>query len=188
MTSKTLKELGILGILLVVFAAVLYRNQPAGPAITAPAPSNSTAAARAKRPPPSEGTVTDVKLALLDAGPDTFAPPKRNPFRFKPKPAPVVRQVAPPPPVYMPPVRTAPPPEPGIERFIRYVGYMVSESGVHLAALQYTPPDGPAVPMSAPEGYTIEGRYRLLKVEPDTIEVVELTGQGRRARISRSKS
>jgi hypothetical protein len=64
---------------------------------------------------------------------------------------------------------------------------MASASGVRLAALQYTPPDGPAVTMTGYEGYTIEGRYRLLKVEPDSIEVLELTGQGRRARISRSR-
>jgi hypothetical protein len=188
MTAKTIRELSILGVLVLVLGGVLYRNL-AGPAITTPAPSNSTAAARAKRPPPSEGTVTDVKLALLDAGPDTFAPPKRNPFRFKPKPAPDVRPVvqAPAPPLPAPLPRP-PQAEPGIERFVRYVGYMVSGSGVHVAALQYTPADGPAVPLSGSEGYIIEGRYRLLKVEPDTIEVVELAGQGRRARISRSRS
>ncbi|HEX5108012.1 MAG TPA: hypothetical protein VFV95_06180 [Vicinamibacterales bacterium] len=187
MTTKTIRELSILGVLLLVLGGVLYRNQFAGTAIVPPAPSNSTAAARAKRPPPSEGTVTDVKLALLDAGPDTFAPPQRNPFRFKPKPAPDVRPVvqALPPPAPLPRPAQA---EPGIERFVRYVGYMVSGSGVRVAALQYTPADGPAVPLVGSEGYIIEGRYRLLKVEPDTIEVVELAGQGRRARISRSRS
>jgi hypothetical protein len=35
------------------------------------------------------------------------------------------------------------------------------------------------------EGEIIEGRYRLLRVEPNAIEVTELGGEGRRARIAR---
>lgn len=193
MTSKTLKELGLLGVLVLVLGAVVYRNMTAEPTVSAPPPSKPPARDTADtQAEPADGSVMDVKLELLAPRPDSYGAPQRDPFRFKPKPAPVVKPAPPPQQVIaiQQPVPRAPVPQPqgdSPERLIRYWGYVVTPAGKPVATLSYGLPNGPAAQVYGVEGDVIEGRYRLQRIEPDAIEVAELGGEGRRARISISR-
>jgi hypothetical protein len=187
MTPKMRKELSLLGALTVVLAGVTYYNFGTDPAPTTAKP---TAGARAPskprvRAPRSEtptGLVTDVKLELLTPSQDSGSAPGRDPFRFKPKPAPPPPP-PPPQPTFQAPVTPPRPPAERIESVLRYVGYTVSQSGRKVATLSYGANVNTAVQFVGVEGDVIEGRYRLLRIEPNAVEVVELTGDGRRARI-----
>jgi hypothetical protein len=190
MTAKSLKQLALLGVLVTVFAVIVHRNLTSDPAAPAPAPSNpkvTTAPARSRQTPVA--TVTDVKLDLLSRESGASGTSARDPFRFKPKPAPVVKA---PPQVVKPIVTPAPPPAPRPpqgdppERLIRYSGYIVSASGKPTAILSYgIANSSTVVQVIGVEGDIIEGRYRLQRIEKDAIEVAELSGDGRRARITR---
>ena len=186
MNPKTTKELGILGVLVIVLGVVLYWNL-SGTTTTEPeAPSNSSA--------PASGTtvkgnavVIDVKLDRLARAGDTYGAASRDPFRFKPKPSPIVRKGPEPKPVViLPPTSPPQPPKPPAERIeslIRYWGYSVTPAGRAIASLTYGAANSStAVQLVGVEGDIIEGRFRLQRIEPNAIEVVELNGN-RRARI-----
>jgi hypothetical protein len=201
MTGRTRKELLILGALLAVLALVVYRNLTADPAGGPAGPSNTST--RTAAMPANAQPVTDVQLELLASADAPFAPPRRDLFRFRPKPAPVVRAAPPPPPPPLPPPQPpGPPPGPPLQSLIRYVGYIENSSGMRFAALNVTSPAtvGGARPAAGcetqfgclafvgPEGSVIEGRYRVQRVTPDNVEIVELVGQQRRALIPRVQS
>jgi hypothetical protein len=54
------------------------------------------------------------------------------------------------------------------------IGIYVTSSGARVAALS----DGTR-PIHGREGDVIEGRYRLLKIDPSTVDVAYLDGTGR---------
>jgi hypothetical protein len=174
MTGKTAKQsLLLAGLGAVLVAVLIYQSQSAQPAGTGAPPSNPlTAASRGGAG--NEGPVTDVRLDLLKVEAISFAAPKRDPFRFKPKPAPVVRSVAPPV-VYTPPVPTGPPPPERIDTKIRLIGIYVTPDSKRVAALS----DGTSRPIHGREGDIIEGRYRLLRIDEASIDVAYLDGAGR---------
>ena len=126
----------------------------------------------------SEGTVTDVKLALLDAGPDRCAPPQQEsvPVQAEDTGARGSRGRAASRGLRRPPCRTAPPPEPGIERFIRYVGAWWDRAfNWRLCSPRTTRSTADHV---GPEGYIIKEPLPPAEGGRDAIEVVELTGPG----------
>jgi hypothetical protein len=118
--------------------------------------------------------VTDVRLEALTRGDAPLAGGDRNPFRFRPKaPPPAPRVVAPPPrEVLAPPVVTGPPPPPPIP--LRYVGFLG-------AAPQLTAvlSDARGNPFYGKEGDIIEGRYRVLRIAADSVDVAYADGRGR---------
>ena len=89
MTSKTRKELALLGALVFVLAVALYWNLSAKPAEAPPAPSNSSASAKPKtvktEAAQTEAAVTEVNLELLTPEPDKYGAATRDPFRFRRK-------------------------------------------------------------------------------------------------------
>lgn len=195
------RQLLLLGALVIVLGGLLYSN-PFGQQTVPPAPPSKATtvetpttrpAARGARPATAAAAttgVTDVKLELLTSDAGEFTSPQRDPFHFKPKPAPVV--AAPPP----RPVTTAPatpPPPPVVQRtdkaeqVLKYVGFITAESGVRIATIVYAPGNSPATTLAEVEGSSIEGRFRILRIEPDAVEVTELGGDGQRSRIPRSK-
>lgn len=103
---------------------------------------------------------------------------RRNLFRFKPKPA------SPPPgagaaraslpagaaPAVLP---SGPPPPPIALKFIGIVEK--TDKSERLAVLS----DGRGVPISGKEGDIIEGRYRILRIGNESIEMAYLDGRGR---------
>jgi hypothetical protein len=178
MTDRTRQQVILLVLLVGVLAAVLAYQMWGGSPATGRAPSSnrtaSTAAAGDVEP------VTDIRLDLLEREPPAYRPEQRNPFRFRPRPAPVVRPAAPPP-LPPPPMVTGPPPLPPIR--IRYVGFLVEPSGKNVVAMLRDEVSGALVTASA--GDIIDGRYRLLNVSRDAVEIAYLDGRGRQ-RIVRS--
>lgn len=120
--------------------------------------------------------VVDVQLERLGARAETFTPPRRDPFRFRARLAPPA-----PPPVAPPPVRAVnpgPPPPPPVPPIpLKFIGLAVLPEGTRVAVLS----DGTARgTLYGRQGDVIEGRYRLLRVENDSIEIAYLDGTGRR--------
>jgi hypothetical protein len=175
--SKTLRQVGILAVLLLVLVAVLMYNQ-------APAPAGSERAARTTRTRAAGGgtgkdQIGVVKLPALAearAEPETGA---RNPFRFRP-----VAPPAPPPTAPRPsgpgaaagttagPLAPTGPPPPPIT--LRFIGVVEQSARLKLAVLS----DGRNV-FYGKEGDAIEGRYRILRIGPESVDMAYLDGRGR---------
>lgn len=163
---------------LAVVAFIVVRLQEAGsPAGSAAAASNQPGAA----PAAAQTSVADVKLEALQDTTQELGESQRNPFRFQSRRAPaapaVPRPSAPPPP---PPVSTgpsvqagppAPPPIP-----LRYIGVVEAPSQAGRIAMLS---DGRGNVFHGREGDIIEGRYRILRVGPESAELAYLDGRGR---------
>ena len=149
---------------------------------TAPTTAESQAAsnvrnpARAKQGAPALAAPV-VRLDTLESPKPEPGSADRNPFRFKPKAAP-----PPPPPPIAPPRPVAPPPTtptaggmPPIT--LKFIGIIeMSEQKRRVALLT----DGKGgVSIYGEEGDVIEGRYKILKIGLESIEMAYLDGRGR---------
>jgi hypothetical protein len=166
----------------VVLTAVVMTTRDANP--PAATPQRATAAARSssgRGAQTSEFALDDVNLELLQRPPATLDEPDRNPFRFEAKAAP-----APPPnPVVAPPrapaaptppqptVPAGPPPPPPIP--LRFIGLVEAPTQVGRVAIMS---DGKGNVFYGKEGDTIEGRYRMLKIGADVVELAYVDGRG----------
>jgi hypothetical protein len=171
------RQVAVLVALLAVLAVLGYRQiagtSPAGTPTSnqtrrAPAPAQNGAQQAASAP--------DVHLDALNAERPKPAEAERNLFRFKPKAPPPQppqqsRPVAPPPMTTTPgpPVNAGPP-----QIALKFIGTMNSE-GKTIAVLT----DGQGPPMFGVEGQTIAGRYRILRIGAESIEMSYLDGRGR---------
>jgi len=120
--------------------------------------------------------VSDVRLEALKHDATDLKEASRNPFRFQPKaPPPEARRPAPTPPpqAYVPPVPTGPPPPPPIP--LKYVGlFTPPNAGARIAVLS----DTRGTPFYGKEGDIIEGRYRVLRIASDSVDVAYADGRG----------
>jgi hypothetical protein len=124
--------------------------------------------------------VVDLRLERLHEAREELPEPSRDPFRFKPAapPPPPPRSAAPPPPTTRspeftaPPVPAGPPPPPPIQ--IKFFGLSVI-GGQRVASFR----DALGNTFHGKEGDIIEGRYRILRVGTDSVEVAYLDGRGR---------
>src|SRR5215204_2808061 len=180
----------ILAALVVVLLSVIYRLWTA----TAPAPaaaSNRSAgsAPAARSQPAGRGgrgtgaddptgiTAPDVHLESLN-GERLKPTTERNLFRFRPKAPPPPPEPPRPPviatnPVPTVPTATGPPPPPPIT--LKFLGIVDSPTrGMKIAALS----DGRNT-FHGVEGDIIEGRYRILKIGVESIEIAYVDGRGR---------
>lgn len=124
-----------------------------------------------------------VKLDALTASREQPNATQRNPFRFQPRvvAAPTTRApvVAPPPPPIGPPVPPAPvvpagpPPPPQIT--LKFIGVVERANGVKWAVLS----DGKSAPQHGKEGDVIEGKYKIVKIGSESIELSYLDGRGK---------
>ena len=143
-------------------------------------PQTGARSGRRAKAPATEPPVADVKLEALRA-PATEAPKvTRNPFRFYEPPPP------PPPPAaaraaraqepafVAPPVPAGPPPPPPIT--LRFIGLIEAPQRSGRVALLS---DGRGGLMNGREGDIIEGRYRVLRVGTDSIDLAYSDGRGR---------
>jgi hypothetical protein len=175
MISKTHRQYMMLGGLFLIFVIIVtYQLGTFEPPTTTPrTPSNPPAQRSAATAPAREVPVTDVKLDLLQATREELPAAERNPFRFKPKPPPpappVVRNT--PPPIVAPPVPTGPPPPPPIP--LRVIGVIEGQARVGIMS------DGRGNVFYGKEGDIIDGRYRVLRVGPDSAELSYTDGRGR---------
>jgi hypothetical protein len=178
-TATSHRQLYILAALVAALAVLLYvrfgRDDLAAPAVppagTANQPSNQTTAAGGRAVLP----VGDVRLDALKHEAADLEAAERNPFRFQPKapPAPPPAARPSPPPVFAPPVATGPPPPPPIP--LKYIGWLNPDSRVRIAVLA----DARGTPFYGKEGELIEGRYRVLRIAADSVDVAYADGRGR---------
>jgi hypothetical protein len=155
----------------------LWPSSPA-PAASVTAPPPAARGAEQSRTP--SAAVAPVKLEALTAERQPPSDTSRNPFRYQPKapppppPRPVVE--APPtnvstePPRPMPPL--GPPPPPPIP--LKFIGVLTRENGVQWAVLS----DGKNVSHGR-EGDIVDGRYRIVKIGTESIELTYVDGRGR---------
>ena len=169
---RRLLFVGGLVVLLVVVLVMRPGNDP--PAVPLTTPSNPQGGGAA---PPRELPVTDVKLELLEAHAESLAEADRNPFRFAPKaPPPAPPRPRPPGGIreFTPsPVPSGPPPPPPIP--LRFIGF--AKSGATIVAY-FTPMSGGAN-FEGKVGDVIEGRYKILRIDPESVELTYLDGRGR---------
>jgi hypothetical protein len=183
MTTKTRRQVAVLAVLLVALAVVTWMRsgQPA-PAATAARPSNPVSGTTGRRTQASpQAPVADVKLEALTAPrDDAAAPTERNLFRFRekaPPPAPPREATALPPPRPVQPepiVPTGPPPPPPIP--LRLIGLLNAPTQAGRVAVFS---DGRGNSLNGREGDIIEGRYRLLRINADSVELAYTDGRGR---------
>jgi hypothetical protein len=149
---------------------------------TAPAPSSNRAETpRAARPGQAVNAAPGPPGVHLDALQSERPKPEsveRNLFRFKekapPPSPPVAKRPEPPPP---PPVPTGPPPPPPLAPItLKFIGIVEAPShGEKIAILS----DGRNAPFYGKEGAIIEGRYRILKIGVESVELAYADGRGR---------
>lgn len=152
---------------------------PASPSPSAQAPAARPRGGRAIAGPQPLAPVAAVKLEALTADREEPSAKARNPFRYQPKapPPPPPQPVAPPslavdPAKPAPTVPTGPPPLPPIP--LKFIGVLERANGVKWAVLS----DG-KVTMHGRDGDIIDGRYRIVKIATESIEVTYVDGRGR---------
>jgi hypothetical protein len=120
--------------------------------------------------------VVDLRLERLEGERAELTDAKRDPFRFRPKPPPPPPPRAPTSPAPRPEEFAAPPPGPPPVPAIpvKYMGITVSR-GQRVA--HFTDTRGAV--FSGKEGDIIEGRYRVLRIGMDSVELAYLDGRGR---------
>jgi hypothetical protein len=169
----------MLGALVLVLAGVIYEVWPSSPS-TGPAPSSNTRQAQTRVAQNEAAAVAtpDVHLDALDAERAKPEAGERDLFRFRTKAAPapppsaVTRPTAPA--VAALPVPTGPPPPPPIP--LKFIGLVeVTTQSKKIAILS----DGRNVPYYGREGDIIEGRYRILKIGVESVELAYVDGRGR---------
>lgn len=173
--NRRLRWLGAL-LVVVVVAAMVVRSGSQSP----PAPDSTRArpAANAPRGAAASDAPPEINMDALQTSRDAPSDSARNPFRFRPRP------VAPAPPparipgvpddqVDAPPPRPAgPPPPPPIA--LKFIGLVQKADGTKIAVLS----DGKR-PIHGTEGEEIEGRYKILKIGLESIEIAYIDGRGR---------
>jgi hypothetical protein len=169
----------LLGGLAVVLIVVIVKMWPGTSAAPPPASGKSGSTSASRQPPaaatPAPSAVHLDALAGERPKPETG---ERNLFRFKPKAAP------PPPPAPVRPVQPAlpaapagpPPPPPLAPITLKFIGVVEAlASGEKIAILS----DGRNAPFYGKEGAIIEGRYRILKIGVESVELAYADGRGR---------
>jgi hypothetical protein len=163
----------LIGLVVLVLGGGAYVTKPWSSDAPAQAPQRAAAPGRAAE---AAGPVDDVRLDLLTATGGDAATVARNPFRFQPRAEPAAprRAVAPRPEFTAPPAPTGPPPPPPIT--LRFIGLIEAPPSTGRVALLS---DGRGGLMSGREGDTVDGRYRMLRVGTDSIEMAYVDGRGR---------
>lgn len=128
----------------------------------------------------------DVRVETLTEQPAPLDPPKRNIFRFEPKPPPplppgamVSKPVTPPDPI-VPPVPVGPPPPPPIRDTVKFIGVVETARG-KIGAFSIWDPQARecrGVPSAAREGEVIDGRYRVVRLGIESATLTYLDGKG----------
>ena len=127
-----------------------------------------------------EVPLNDVKLEALHRAPGTLDEPGRNPFRFEARSTPTGAAVPPrtassvPARTTSPAPPTGPPGPPPIP--LKFIGLVEAPSQAGRVAMLS---DGRGNVFYGKEGDTIEGRYRMVKIDRELIELSYVDGRGR---------
>ena len=181
--------LAILGLLAAAFVVMKFFGS-AGPSRPASNTRRSSQAALTDASPTAgRGTQQSavVDPASLDVRLEALAEPRpvegateRNPFRFRPPPPPPPPPTPPKPPPGPPtpaPEVGPPPPPPPPPITVKFIGVIDKEDGTKLAV--FTDCSAGRRQSMAREGGTIDGRYRLVKLQTTSVIVEHLDGRGR---------
>lgn len=171
----------LLGGLALVLGAAAYRALPptsASPAAVSNGAAGPPRIARAARTPAeaalAEGA-PDVHLEALTGDRVRPVDQERNLFRFKPKSAPPPAAPLRPPAGAVNPSPTGPPPVPPIT--LKFIGLL--DTGEQKGKVAILSDAAGHVFYGTEGGPPIEGRYRILKVGTESIEMSYLDGRGR---------
>lgn len=139
--------------------------------------SQPAATASSRQTPGLTPEITALNLDALRAERPQPVDSTRNPFGFKPKPSPpppsaVVRPAVPVPP--MGPVE-APPPPPPPRIPLKFIGQLETGKTGLMAILS----DGRGTPFYGKQGDIVDGRYRILRIGVESIDLAYLDGRGR---------
>jgi hypothetical protein len=140
-----------------------------------PARQPAQTAAAAEELPPAE----EVRLAALQLQRDEPNGATRNPFKFDRRSAAPTRPSDEPPSftpdaAAAPAAPTGPPPPPPIP--LKFIGVVEKGEGFKWAVLSVGDGRGP---LHGKEGDIIDGRYRILKIGTESIDMAYLDGRGR---------
>jgi hypothetical protein len=172
--SGLLRREVLIPLLVILLGGGAYVTQPWSSDTPAPA---RQAAPAAQAPQKTVAEVADIRLDLLTATGSDDASVARNPFRFQQRAVAAsapVRRAVPPPQAIAPPVPTGPPPPPPIT--LRFIGLIEAPPNTGRVALLS---DGRGGLMHGREGDTVDGRYKMLRVGTDSIEMAYVDGRGR---------
>lgn len=172
----------VLGAALLVLAIIGYRawvDTSATPAPTSNARGTSTAAAPGARGAAPAAEAPAVHLDTLEDERPKPGSGERNLFRFKPKappppPAGASRPAPVAPTAPTPPAPAGPPPPPPIT--LKFIGVIDRGAGQPKIAVLT---DGMGPPIHGVEGGTVGGKYRILRIGAESIEMAYLDGRGR---------
>jgi hypothetical protein len=166
----------VLGGLVVALIVVLVKVWPG---TSAPPPASSNRAANTSAPRAQAGAAEPgppgVHLQTLNDDRPRPERAERNLFRFRtkapaPLPAPVAAAVQP-----AVPVPSGPPPPPPLAPItLKFIG-LIGPDNAKIAILS----DGQNPPFLGKEGAIIEGRYRILKIGVESVELAYADGRGR---------
>lgn len=177
MATERSRQIVLAG-LVIVLVAVIVKMWPGTSAAPAPTSNRAERSSTAQAPKAGTPTAPAVHLDTLNAERPQPEPVQRNLFRFKPKAPP------PPPPAPVRPVQpvepavpTGPPPPPPLAPIsLKFIGIVEAPShGEKIAILS----DGRNAPFYGKEGAIIEGRYRILKIGVESVELAYADGRGR---------
>lgn len=161
--------------MLIALVLAIWIIGPASPVQTS-APAAPSRDAQQTGRPAAIAPVAPVKLDALTAARQEPSETERNPFRYRPKPAPPPRPVAMPGPAVTeaprPAVPAGPPPPPPIP--LKFIGVLERANGEKWAVLS----DGKAT-MHGRDGDIVDGRYRIVKIGVESIELTYADGRGR---------
>jgi hypothetical protein len=179
----------MLGVLVAAFLAMklLGTAGPSRPASEARRPSSDALTEPSSSAPASRGSTQRAAFdpASLEVHLEALAEPRpaegateRNPFRFRPPPPPPPPPTPPKPVGPPPPVETGPPPPPPPPPItVKFIGVIDKEDGTKLAV--FTDCSAGRRQSLAREGGTIDGRYRLVRLQTTSVIVEHLDGRGR---------
>jgi hypothetical protein len=163
----------LMGLLVALTAVVVYQYSAGGATASGGPALRATAARRAADGPGKLQSVPPVKLADLKAVRPEPSAGGRNLFREKPKPPPPPPPrpvtVAPQPDPNAPP----PPPPPPPPITLKFIGLVQAKGGT-VAVFS----DGRDV-FYGREGDVIEGRYKILRIGVESVEMSYVDGRGR---------
>jgi hypothetical protein len=176
MARKRQREIALAAIAIVLIAVAAFRIRTA----ISPADRASQVAATTQNKQHQSNQkahVTQVDLQALAAERPEPVEGTRNPFRFRPKQAPsppVSNGPVVPPPVTMVGPLEPPQPLPPPRIPLKFITLVESEKTGRVAVLT----DGRGV-FYGKEGGIIEGRYRILKIGVESVDLAYLDGRGR---------
>ena len=164
-------------LIVAVIAVMVVRSGNAPPSQSV----DSGPAARPGTPAAEPVPPADVRLEALTTPREGPTDIGRNPFRFQARratPATTPAVIPSPGPEDQKSlamqVPSGPPPPPPIT--LKFIGLVQKADGTKFAVLS----DGKGPPISGREGQEIEGRYKILKIGTESIEIAYIDGRGRR--------